>query len=231
MARGAAAQRMTTPTVSTPTPSQTLRPAKRAPGGATSVPPSATGAGAEDIALMLRIAQYRDRGAFAALFERYAGRVKAFLMSGGAGHDQADEAAQDVMITVWRRAELYDPAKAAVSTWIFAVARNRRIDMIRRARRATPDPEDPLFQPEPEPDPAASAALADRDARVRLAIAALGPEQREVVRLAFFAGLTQTEIAERSGTPLGTVKSRLRLAFARLRAALGDDFSQELLDD
>jgi RNA polymerase sigma-70 factor (ECF subfamily) len=152
-------------------------------------------------------------------------------MSGGASHDQADEAAQDVMITVWRRAELYDPAKAAVSTWIFAVARNRRIDMIRRARRATPDPEDPLFQPEPEPDPAASAALADRDARVRLAIAALGPEQREVVRLAFFAGLTQTEIAERSGTPLGTVKSRLRLAFARLRAALGDDFSQELLDD
>lgn len=179
---------------------------------------------------MARIAM-RDRDAFAALFARYAVRVKAFLISGGAAHDQADEAAQEVMITVWRRAELYDPAKAAVSTWIFTVARNRRIDMIRRARRPAPDPEDPLFQPAPEPDPADSAANADRDARVRAAIMGLGDDQREAVRLAFFAGLTQTEIAERLGAPLGTVKSRLRLAFARLRAALGEEFSQELLDD
>jgi RNA polymerase sigma-70 factor (ECF subfamily) len=185
---------------------------------------------AEDVALMARIA-LRDREAFAALFARYAVRVKAFLISGGASHDQADEAAQEVMITIWRRAELYDPAKAAVSTWIFTVARNRRIDMIRRARRPAPDPEDPLFQPAPEPDPADSAANADRDARVRAAITGLGDDQREAVRLAFFAGLTQSEIAEKLGAPLGTVKSRLRLAFARLRAALGEEFSQELLDD
>ena len=186
--------------------------------------------GAEDVALMARIT-LRDRDAFAALFARYAVRVKAFLISGGAAHDQADEAAQEVMITVWRKAQLYDPAKAAVSTWIFAIARNRRIDMIRRAKRPAPDPEDPLFQPEPEPDPEASAAAADRDARVRGAIAGLSDDQREAVRLAFFAGLTQTEIAEKLDAPLGTVKSRLRLAFARLRTALGDDFSQELLDD
>jgi RNA polymerase sigma-70 factor (ECF subfamily) len=179
---------------------------------------------------MARIA-LKDREAFAALFARYAVRVKAFVMSGGASHDQADEVAQDVMVTVWRRAELYDPAKAAVSTWIFAVARNRRIDMIRRAKRPAPDPEDPLFQPEPEPDPATTAAAKDRDARVRVAIAGLSVDQREAVRLAFFAGLTQTEIAEKLNAPLGTVKSRLRLAFVRLRGALGDDFSQELLDD
>ncbi|MFT4793389.1 MAG: RNA polymerase sigma-70 factor (ECF subfamily) [Paracoccaceae bacterium] len=184
----------------------------------------------EDIGLMARIA-LKDREAFAALFARYAVRVKAFVMSGGASHDQADEVAQDVMVTVWRRAELYDPAKAAVSTWIFAVARNRRIDMIRRAKRPAPDPEDPLFQPEPEPDPATTAAAKDRDARVRVAIAGLSVDQREAVRLAFFAGLTQTEIAEKLNAPLGTVKSRLRLAFVRLRGALGDDFSQELLDD
>jgi RNA polymerase sigma-70 factor (ECF subfamily) len=180
---------------------------------------------------MTRVAQGRDREAFVALFSRYAVRVKAFLIAGGASHDVADEAAQDVMITLWRRAELYDPAKAAVSTWIFAVARNRRIDMIRRARRPAPDPNDPLFQPDPAPDSADMLASEDRDARVRAAIEDLGPDQRETVRLAFFAGLTQIEIAERTGAPLGTVKSRLRLAFRRLRAALGDDFSQELLDD
>jgi RNA polymerase sigma-70 factor (ECF subfamily) len=197
-------------------------------GGA---PPRAPSPNAEeDVALMARIT-LRDREAFAALFARYAVRVKAFLISGGASHDQADEAAQEVMITVWRRAELYDPAKAALSTWIFAIARNRRIDMIRRARRPAPDPNDPLFQPEPEPNPEASAAAADRDARVRAAIGLLSADQSETVRLAFFAGLTQTEIAERLNAPLGTVKSRLRLAFVRLRGALGDDFSQELLDD
>ena len=185
---------------------------------------------ARDAALMTRIAA-ADREAFAELFQLYAGRVKSFLIAGGAPPDEADEAAQEVMVSVWRRASGYDPDKAAVSTWIFAIARNRRIDMIRRARRPEPDPEDPLFQPEPEPDPAAAAAAAARDARVRDALADLSEEQRETVRLAFFSGLTQTEIAEAQNAPLGTVKSRLRLAFKRLRAALGDDFQTELHDD
>ncbi|MEO1689366.1 MAG: sigma-70 family RNA polymerase sigma factor, partial [Pseudomonadota bacterium] len=132
---------------------------------------------------------------------------------------------------LWRRAGQYDAAKAGVSTWIFAIARNRRIDLIRRQARPAPDPEDPLFQPDPEPDPADTAAAAARDARVREALGALSEDQREVVRLAFYGGLTQTEIAESVGAPLGTVKSRLRLAFGRLRAALGDDFEQELYDD
>lgn len=185
----------------------------------------------EDADLLRRVAASRDREAFAALFGRYAGRVKAFLIKGGASPEQADEAAQDVMVSVWRRAEQYDPAKAAVSTWIYAIARNRRIDMIRRQTRPEPDPEDPMFQPDPAPDPAAEAAAAGRDARVRAALESLSEDQREVVRLTFFSGLTQTEIAERVGAPLGTVKSRLRLALARLRAALGEAFSEELFDD
>lgn len=185
---------------------------------------------AEDAELMRRVARERDREAFAALFARYASRVKGFLIRGGAAHDQADEAAQDVMVSIWRRAEQYDPAKASVATWIYAIARNRRIDMIRRQTRPAPDPEDPLFQPDPEPDPAATAAVTARDARVRAALAELSGDQREVVRLAFFSGMTQTEIAAEVDAPLGTVKSRLRLAFARLRAALGDDFADELND-
>ncbi|MGM0583981.1 MAG: sigma-70 family RNA polymerase sigma factor [Pseudomonadota bacterium] len=187
--------------------------------------------GREDADLLRRVADARDREAFAALFGRYAKRVKAFLIKGGASPDQADEAAQDVMVSVWRRAEQYDPAKAAVSTWIYAIARNRRIDMIRRQARPEPDPEDPLFRPDPPRDLVVEVAAAGRDARVRAALDSLSEDQREVVRLTFFSGLTQTEIAERVGAPLGTVKSRLRLAFSRLRAALGEAFSEELFDD
>lgn len=188
-------------------------------------------AAAEDIALMRRIAANQDRDAFVALFERYARKVKAFLIAGGAPHDQADEAAQEVMVSVWRRAGQYDPEKAAVSTWVFAIARNRRIDMIRREKRPAPDPEDPLFQPEPEPDPESNLSAAGRDAAVREAVAELPDDQREAVMLAFYHGLSQSEIAARLDIPLGTVKSRLRLAFKRLRAGLGDDFSEELFDD
>jgi len=122
---------------------------------------------AEDTELMQLVAEARDRNAFVELFKRYAGRVKAFLIRAGASPDMADEAAQDVMVSLWRRAGQYDPTKAGVSTWIFAIARNRRIDLIRRQARPAPDPEDPLFQPDPEPDPADSAAAAARDSRVR----------------------------------------------------------------
>ena len=184
-----------------------------------------------DAALLARLAETGDRDAFGHLFSRYAGRVKAFLMRGGAPADVADEASQDVMVAVWRRAAQYDPGKAGVSTWIFAIARNRRIDILRRETRAAPDPEDPLFQPDAPEDPADAAAAAARDAQVRDALAALGEDQRDVVRMAFFVGMTQAEIAAALDVPLGTVKSRMRLALGRLRAALGDDFAEELLDD
>lgn len=187
-------------------------------------------AAARDVSLMLRIAHDQDREAFADLFERYARKVKAFLIAGGAPHDQADEVAQEVMVSVWRRAGRYDPEKAAVSTWIYAIARNRRIDMIRRESRPASDPEDPLFQPDPEPDPASNVAGSARDSLVRDALCGLPGDQREAVRLAFYQGLTQSEIAEKLDIPLGTVKSRLRLAFRRLRTTLGDDFSEELLE-
>lgn len=189
-------------------------------------PPPAT-----DADLLIRMAQGDDRDAFAQLFGRYAVRVKAYLMRGGAAADVADETAQEVMVSVWRRAALYDPAKAGVSTWIFAIARNRRIDILRREIRATPDPDDPLFQPDAVDDPEAAAAAADRDAQVRDAMRDLPDDQRDVVRMAFFVGMTQAEMAEALDVPLGTIKSRMRLALGRLRAALGDDFAEELLHD
>ena len=181
--------------------------------------------------LIAAIAGQRDRAAFSELFVRYAGRIKAFLMRAGAAADEADEAVQEVMVTLWRRAETYDPAKAAARSWIYTIARNKRIDLIRRAKRPEPDAQDPMFKPEPEKSAESNLAGAERDNRVRAALSALSEDQLTVVRLAFFTGLSHGEIAERLGTPLGTVKSRLRLAFRRLRDELGADFGTELKDD
>ncbi len=186
--------------------------------------------GVSDAVLLAGIAA-GDRTAFATFFARYGRRVKGFLMRWGTPEAEADELAQDVMVTVWRKAATFDPAKAAVSTWVFTIARNRRIDMVRRGARPAPDPADPLFQPDPEPDQADVMARAQRDAEVRAALAALSPEQREVLGIAFYDGLSQSEIALRLDLPLGTVKSRMRLAIGRLRGVLGERFRAELQDD
>lgn len=193
--------------------------------------PGGSGDQRSDEDLLAAIAVHRDRQAFARLFQCYAGRIKAFLMRAGAAGDEAEEAVQEVMVTLWRRAETFDPAKAAARSWIYAIARNKRIDLIRRARRPEPDPEDPMFRPDPEQSAESRLAGAERDARVRAALVALPEDQLAVVRLAFFAGLSHGEIAERLATPLGTVKSRLRLSFRRLRGELGQDFEAELKDE
>jgi RNA polymerase sigma-70 factor (ECF subfamily) len=182
----------------------------------------------DDADLIGRVAR-GDRAAFAALFRRWAGKVKGFLIRSGIGAAEADEAAQEVMLAIWRRADSFDPARAGAATWIYAIARNRRVDLLRR-RRPEPDPDDPLFVPDPEPPADAAAARADRDARVRDAMAGLGPDQAQALRLAFYDGLSHAEIAAMLDLPLGTVKSRLRLAMGKVRAALGDAFAEELLD-
>ncbi|MBB5516917.1 RNA polymerase sigma-70 factor (ECF subfamily) [Rubricella aquisinus] len=189
------------------------------------------GADLSDAALIQRIAAAQDRAAFADLFGRYAGRVKGFLMRWGMAADQAEEAAQEVMVSVWRRAGSFDADKAAVSTWIFAIARNRRIDMIRKASRRELDPDDPLWERDPEPDSAEILSVEQRAALVRAALNELPAAQADLLRLSFYEGLSHGECAERLSLPLGTVKSRIRLAFAKLRDTLGDGIVEELWDD
>lgn len=184
-----------------------------------------------DEALLLAIGKMRDRGAFVTLFERYAARVKAYLMRGGTPESTAEDAAQEVMIAVWRRAELFNPARAGAATWIFTIARNKRIDLHRREARGLPEPDDPTLNTGPEPDAHNQFSAEERDAQVRAAIQGLSEDQRQVVRLSFFSELSHAEIAGELGLPLGTVKSRLRLAFERLRTSLGSDFWTELIDD
>ncbi|MBB4265835.1 sigma-70 family RNA polymerase sigma factor [Roseospira visakhapatnamensis] len=175
--------------------------------------------------LVLAIAQRRDQSAFVALFEHFAPRVKGFLMRQGAADTEAEDLVQDVMLTVWRKASQFDPAKAAVSTWIFTIARNRRIDVLRRERRPEPDADDPLLAGEPEPSAEAHLSGAQVQARMREAIATLPADQAQVVTLSFYEDMAHSEIAERLGIPLGTVKSRLRLAFRKVKAQVGDAFA------
>jgi RNA polymerase sigma-70 factor, ECF subfamily len=181
---------------------------------------------ASDADLLAAIA-VRDKAAFSTLFGRYAGRIKGFMMRSGASAQDADEIVQDVMVSIWRRASSFDPARAGAATWIFAIARNRRIDLIRRASRPAPDPEDPLFQPDPEPDGLDLVSQSEQEERVRAGLETLAPEQRAVLVAAFYEGLSQTEIAAAQNLPLGTVKSRFRLAFRHLRGVLGDDLLPE----
>lgn len=174
--------------------------------------------GTEWVFLLKKVADQQDKDAFTELFEHFAPRVKAFLIKSGATQTMAEECAQDVMVTVWRKASQFDPARASVATWIFTIARNRRIDMLRRDRR--PEPEELVWGPEEEPDQLDVLALQQESDLLSAAIASLPEKQRIMVERAYFGDLTHSEIAEQTGLPLGTIKSRIRLALDRLRHAL-----------
>jgi RNA polymerase sigma-70 factor (ECF subfamily) len=165
--------------------------------------------------LMLRVRDHQDRAAFAQLFRHFAPRVKGFLMKSGAGAALAEECAQDVMATLWQKAHLFDPARASVATWVFTIARNKRIDALRKDRRAEPEELD--WGPEPEPDQAEAMEAQEETERLGRAMAALPEKQRALIERAFYGDLSHSEIAAETGLPLGTIKSRIRLALDKLR--------------
>ena len=169
--------------------------------------------------LIQAVARDRDREAFAALFDHFAPRLKAYLVRAGATPAAADDFAQDAMLTVWRKAELFDPARARAATWIFTIARNRRIDALRREARPLPVPEIQLAAPEPDrPDDLFQNR--ENESRVRTALRSLKPDQVEVIQMAFFQDLSHAEVAQTLSLPLGTVKSRIRNAMIKLRELL-----------
>jgi len=170
-------------------------------------------------ALLARIGRTHDVADFELLFRHFAPRVKAYMARTGSAA-AAEELMQETMIAVWNKAGLYQPGKGAASTWIFTIARNLRIDAFRRERHPEFDDNDPAFQPEIAP--AADNRLEGEESAnlVREGLAALPPDQAEVLRLAFFEDKSQSTIATALGLPLGTVKSRMRLAFAKLRGVV-----------
>jgi RNA polymerase sigma-70 factor (ECF subfamily) len=172
------------------------------------------------VALLGAVGARRDLEAFETLFRHFAPRVKAYMARMGGDGQLAEELMQETMIAVWNKADRFDAAKGSVSTWIFTIARNLRIDGFRREKRPDFDPDDPAFVPDDVAP--ADAELDARQASEQLhqAIAALPVEQAALLKLSFFEDQSHSAIATRLNLPLGTVKSRMRLAFDKLRAAL-----------
>jgi RNA polymerase sigma-70 factor (ECF subfamily) len=178
----------------------------------------------ELVRLICAVARDQDRQAFAQLFAYFAPRVKSFLMRSGLTDSLAEEVAQEVMITLWRKASYFDPSRAGAATWVFTIARNRKIDRLRRTDGRSPvGSMDSSEEPETPPSGEDLAIMAQRDERVRRALATLPVEQATIVRLSFFADKPHADIAKELNIPLGTVKSRIRLALNRLRTLLDSD--------
>lgn len=184
--------------------------------------PPVDGADDDPLALMTRIAQQQDRSALSALFVLLGPRVKSMMLKLGTGEALAEDLVQETFLTVWRKAHLYSPQRGAPSSWIFTIARNLRIDQVRRqSNKPYVELETVTLQSE---DPIGSSAMEQQQivARVSAAIENLPAQQQEVVRLSFVNDMTHADIAATTGIPLGTVKSRLRLAYERLRPLLED---------
>ena len=177
----------------------------------------------EDLAACLaKVGSCRDVEAFEILFKHFGPKVRAFMLKRGSNRQSAEELMQETMMMIWNKASLFDPSKGSVSSWIFTIARNVRIDAFRKANRPEFDPNDPAFVPE-DVAPADEIYGAEQDAeRLRKAIVKLPPDQAELLKLSFYEEISHGMIAQRLNIPLGTVKSRIRLAFSRLRDMLGD---------
>lgn len=170
--------------------------------------------------LVAAVAAAQDRDAFTQLYDHFAPRLKAYLMRQGASAASAEEITHEAMLTLWHKAALFDPAKSTLGTWLYRIARNRRIDGLRRDKSASLDPFDAMLHPAADIAPDVQLDSERNGSAVREALRTLPGEQAELVNLAFYEGLTHTEIASQLSLPLGTVKSRIRLAFSRLRGAL-----------
>jgi RNA polymerase sigma-70 factor, ECF subfamily len=170
--------------------------------------------------LLARVAASKDREAFAALFDHFGPRVKSFMMRKGATAEQAEDLVQETMIAIWSKAALYVQDRGSVSTWIFTIARNLRIDRLRRERSNQYTDIDDYDAPSEDMAQDDALGRAQEDSAVSRALAQIPPEQRELLILSYVEDLPQSEIATRLQIPLGTVKSRMRLAYRRMKKLL-----------
>lgn len=171
-------------------------------------------------ACLADIAAKADREAFRTVFAHFAPRVKGFLMRGGGDAARAEELTQETMAAVWRKAALFDPSKASASTWIFTIARNLRIDAYRREKRPEIDPDDPMLRMSEAPEPHESLAGRQDAEQLFKAVAELSEAEQRLIAMAYYEDKSQSKIAAELDLPLGTVKSRMRQIFIKLRGRL-----------
>ncbi|WP_415236449.1 sigma-70 family RNA polymerase sigma factor [Sneathiella sp.] len=166
------------------------------------------------------IAHFQDQKAYHRLFHSIAPRLKSFLLSQGVMENNAEEILQETMLKVWQKARLFDSSKASASTWIYTIARNVKIDRIRKDLRPEPDPHDPSYIPDSPETGEQSISRKQEGNVIRKAVAKLPPEQIRIITMSFYEDKSHAEIAEALNLPLGTVKSRIRLAFGKIRNEL-----------
>lgn len=171
-------------------------------------------------ALLFRVANARDRAAFAVIFDHFAPRVKSFMMRKGVSAELAEDLVQETMIAVWSKAALFAPERGAASTWVFTIARNLRIDRLRRESAAHFTDLEDFDAPSDDMPGDEAMNRCQEDSQVAKALAQIPPEQRELLILSYVDDVPQSMIAERLNLPLGTVKSRMRLAYRRMRKLL-----------
>jgi RNA polymerase sigma-70 factor, ECF subfamily len=167
-----------------------------------------------------QIANNRSETAFDFLFRYFAPRIKSYCLRLGADPSGAEEITQEAMVSIWRNAAQFDPSKASASTWIFTIARNLSIDRFRKGHRPEFDPNDPALVPEDQQTPDRLVEKTEMEAKVRKIMESLSSNERNVLMLSFYENLSHGEISRQLSLPVGTVKSRIRLAFAKIRSAL-----------
>ena len=172
--------------------------------------------------LLQRIAEHADENAFNELYSYFAPRIKTYMIREGADSTAADDLAQQAMTMIWRKAHMFDPAKGTAKSWIYRIARNLRIDRLRKERVWQVLPEDHNEQPSSDPAPDDVLMTNEREEALLQALKTLPPEQLQVIELCYLSGMPQSQVAERLSLPLGTVKSRMRLAYTKLRSLLDD---------
>jgi len=172
-------------------------------------------------ALLHDVGQHKDKDAFMSLFDYFAPRIKSYLLKGGLSEDEADELAQETMFMVWQKADSYAPDIAAASTWIFTIARNKRTDFFRKSGRAIVQPPENFYDlKSEETSPFDSFYDQEVSGDIDEALKELSAEQMDIIKKAYYEDKPHAQIAKETGLPLGTVKSRIRLAMEKLRKAL-----------
>ena len=173
--------------------------------------------------LVILVARNKDKHAFHQLFDYFAPRIKSYLLNFNISDQKAEDLTQEVMIILWQKADKFDPEKAKISTWLFRVARNKYIDKVRQQKYPLVNADDHMSSMiAPEKTDESIKEKQDKS-RIEKAMAILNDEQRKVIELSFFKELSHSQIAMATNLPLGTVKSRIRMAFQALRAELGDE--------
>nr|WP_272211178.1 sigma-70 family RNA polymerase sigma factor [Marinicella sp. W31]MDC2877063.1 sigma-70 family RNA polymerase sigma factor [Marinicella sp. W31] len=172
---------------------------------------------------LVRTGRSRDVASFERLFVYFGPRIRSYMLKRALDGPLAEELMQETMMMVWRKASMFDPQRGNASAWVFTLARNVMIDNLRKAKRPQFDPNDPAFVPD-APEPPDSHFEQDESAkRMRQALSTLPKEQAELLHMSFFEDISHSMIAEKTNLPLGTVKSRIRAAFSKLRSTLGEE--------